>query len=161
MSNENGMTSKESRVISEAQRLAAERDESSLELLIGMQAKAIEKDPRLAEHISLEPQYDEPTMGLLDDVRGLGRRILKRWNRELNKLVCGTDSASEKDRNAILGALSLGETAVIGAVAAALLGLGVPAPIAAALAPLIVRRFIWPAKDELCAAWTESIKAEG
>jgi len=39
-----------------------------------------------------------------------------------------------------------------------LLTLGVYAAIAAALAPLIVKRFIWPAKDELCAAWGEGVK---
>ncbi len=150
----------ENEVRREAQRLA-KKDEKALELLVGMQAKAIEKEPGLAKSISLEPQYDEATMGFLDDVRALGRRILKRWNRELNKLVCGTDSGSEKDRKAILDALDIGETAVIGAVATALVGLGVPLPIAAALAALIVKKFIWPAKDELCAAWSEAIKADG
>ncbi|SRR6266481_444461 len=160
MSKEDEVGSKKDEVEREAKRLA-NKDEKALELLVGMQAQAIDKDPSLAEQVSLEPQYDEATMGFLDDVRALGRRILKRWNRELNKLVCGTDNASEKDRNAILGALSLGETAVIAAVAAALLGLGVPAPLAAALAPLIVKKFIWPAKDELCEAWSEAIKSEG
>jgi len=160
MSKEDEVGSKKDEVEREAKRLA-NKDEKALELLVGMQAQAIDKEPSLAEQVSLEPKYDEATMGFLDDVRALGRRILKRWNRELNKLVCGTDSASEKDRNAILGALSMGETAVIAAVAAALLGLGVPAPIAAALAPLIVKKFIWPAKDELCEAWSEAIKAEG
>lgn len=58
-----------------------------------------------------------------------------------------------------LTSLNLGEAAVIAAVAGALIGLGVGAAIAAPLAPLIVRRFIWPAKDELCVAWGESIDA--
>jgi hypothetical protein len=44
---------------------------------------------------------------------------------------------------------------VLAAVASALLTLGAPAAIAAAVTPLIVKRFIWPAEDELCAAWDE------
>jgi hypothetical protein len=94
-------------------------------------------------------------------MRALGRKILKRWNKELHGLVCGSGSANEKERTEILNSLNLGETAVIAAVAAALFGLGVPPPIAAALAPLIVKKFIWPAKDELCIAWGEGIKAQG
>lgn len=147
-------------VVQEAERLA-NKDEKSLELLLGMRQKAIDKDPNLENVVDFEPQYNGPTMGPLDDVVALGNKILRRWNKELNSLVCSQDSANKKDRDAILGALSLGETAVIAAVAAALFGLGVPAPIAAALAPLIVKRFIWPAKDELCLAWSEAIKAEG
>ena len=147
-------------VANEAQRLA-NKDEKALELLLGMRAKAIEKDPSLKQEAAFEVQYDESTMGFLDDLYGLGRRILKRWNKELNKLVCGSDSTNQKDRAAILSSLSIGESAVIAAVAAALLGIAVPPPLAAVLAPLIVKKFIWPAKDELCEAWGEAIKDEG
>lgn len=60
-----------------------------------------------------------------------------------------------------LTSLNLGEgAAVIATLAGASIGLGVGAAIAALLAPLIGRRFIWPAKDELCVAWGESIDAE-
>src|SRR5258708_17469859 len=149
-----------SAVVKEAQRLES-KDEASLELLVGLRAKAIEKNPALKDTVDLEPKYDGTTMGALDDVKALGRRILKRWNKELHGLVCENKTADQKDRKAILDALNLGQAAVIGAVAGALIGLAVPAPIAAALAPLIVKKFIWPAKDELCAAWVEGIKAQG
>ena len=149
-----------SAVVKEAQRLES-KDEASLELLVGLRAKAIEKNPALKDTVDLEPKYDGTTMGALDDVKALGRRILKRWNKELHGLVCENKTADQKDRKAILDALNLGQAAVIGAVAGALIGLAVPAPIAAALAPLIVKKFIWPAKDELCAAWGEGIKAQG
>jgi hypothetical protein len=147
-------------VVDEANRLA-KKDEAALELLLGMRARAIEENPSLQDDVDFEPEYDQATMGRLDDVRALGRNILKRWNKELHGLVCGEQAANQKERAAILGALNLGEAAVIGAVATASLGLGVPAPIAAVVAPLIVGKFIWPAKDELCAGWAEGIKGQG
>jgi hypothetical protein len=73
--------------------------------------------------------------------------------------VCGGKGNDKADREKILGALRLDEAAVIAAVAAALIAMAVPAPIAAAAAPLIVKKFIWPARDELCDAWGEALKA--
>jgi hypothetical protein len=132
-----------------ANRLYKQKDEDALEVLIGMREKAIDANPALK---------DFETMGGLDELKAMGRRILNRWNKELYGVVCGGKSGDQKDRKAVLDSLNLGETAVIAAVASALLTLGVYAAIAAALAPLIVKRFIWPAKDELCAAWGEGVK---
>jgi hypothetical protein len=150
----------ESAVAQEAQRLAT-KDEASLELLVGMRTKAIELNPALENDVTLEPEYDKTTMGPLDDLRALGRRVIKRWNKELYGIVCGAKADNEKDREAIVQALGIGEVAVIAAVAAALMGLGVPPPIAAAVAPIIVRKFILPAKGELCEAWGEAIAGQG
>jgi hypothetical protein len=100
-------------------------------------------------------------MGDLDDLKALGRRILARWNRELHGVVCGTKTEYQSSREAILNSLNLGEAAVIAAVASALLTGGAPAAIAAAVAPLLVKKFILPAKEELCAAWSEAINAKG
>lgn len=149
-----------SAVVATAQRLRT-LDEAALEVRLGVLQNMIDKNASLAERADVEPVYLETTMGGLDDVKALGRRILRRWNKELYGIVCGGTAANQTDRTAILGALSVSEAAVIAAVAAALIGLAVPAPIAAALAPLIVKRFIWPAKDELCAAWGEEVKAIG
>jgi hypothetical protein len=143
--------------VAEAANRFTSKDEPSLELLVGMVQKAIDANPALKDQVYVEPKYEANIMGPMDDVRNLGKRILKVWNTQLHALVCGNQAENKKDRQAILGALSLGETAVIGAVAGALIGLAVPAPLAAALAPLIVKKFIWPAKDELCEAWLEAI----
>jgi hypothetical protein len=151
------MTDKQAVVVA-AQKLGS-RDEAALEVLLGLRQKAIERDPALKDDVEFEPKYDGTTMGPLDDLRKLGRRILKKWNKELQEVVCGKGAKNKKDRAAVLESLNLGEAAVIAAVASALLSLGVVAALAAALAPLIVKRFIWPAKDELCAAWAEAIKA--
>jgi hypothetical protein len=143
-------------VVDAANRLAG-KDEESLVLLIGMMEQEIKKNPALKEDAYLEPKYDQTTMGFTDPIQQVGRRILRRWNKELYGLVCDTQARDRQERQQILDALNLGETAVIGAVAAALLAMTVPAPIGAALAPLIVRKFIWPAKDELCKSWAEGI----
>jgi hypothetical protein len=144
-------------VVDAAKRLNKEKDEVALEVLIGMRAKAIEKDPGLEENVDFEPKYEVATMGALDDVKALGRRVVNRWNKELYGVVCGKEAGDQKDRKAVLASLNAGEAAVIAAVATALLSMGVVAALAAAVAPLIVKRFIWPAKDELCGAWGESL----
>lgn len=147
-------------VIDSAKRLSA-RDEDSLELLLGLRAKAIEKTPSLQDDPDFEPKYDGQTMGAVDDLKALGRRILNRWNKELHGIVCGGTTDDKAGRNAILNSLNLGEAAVIAAVAGALVSAGAAAALAAAAAPLIVKRFIIPARDELCAAWSEAIEAQG
>lgn len=83
------------------------------------------------------------------------------WNKELYDLVCGAKQPDQKDRTTLLASLHVGEAAVIAAVAGALVSLGAGAAVAAAAAPILVRRFIWPAKDELCAAWEERLAAQG
>ncbi len=148
-----------SAVVDAAKRLE-NKDEDALVLLVGLRAKAIEKDPTLSDNLDFEPKYDSTTMGALDSVKALGRKVLDRWNTELYGLVCANKKGDERERAAILNALNLGQAAVIGAVAGALITLAVPAPIAAALAPLIVKKFVWPAKDELCIAWGEGITSQ-
>ena len=147
-------------VIAAAQGLYDRKDEVGLELLIGMRYRAVKEIPALKDNVEFEPEYEAQTMGPLDDIKAVGRKILNRWNKELYSLVCNKKGDDQKDRKAILDSLSLSETAVIGAVATTLLTLGVAAAIAAPVAPLIVKRFIWPAKDELCEAWSEGIKMQ-
>jgi hypothetical protein len=148
-------------VIAAANQLNEQKqDDEALLVLIGMREKAISAEPARKDDPNLEVVYEGSTMGPLDDLKRLGKRVASRWNKELFAIVCSPDSTDSKDRDELLNSLNLGEAAVIAAVAGALIGLGVGAAIAAPLAPLIVRRFIWPAKDELCVAWRESIEAD-
>lgn len=147
-------------VVEAANRLHEQKEDEALLVLIGMREKAIEAEPELKDDANLNVVYAEPTMGPLDEIKRLGKRIATRWSKELHGIVCGNESKDAKERESLLSSLSLGETAVIAAVAGALISLGVGAAIAAPLAPLIVRRFIWPAKDELCEAWGEAIEKE-
>jgi hypothetical protein len=149
-----------SAVVTTARRLNEQKEDEALYVLIGMREKAVANEPALKDDPDLEVVYAEPTMGPLDDIKRLGKRITNRWNKELYAIVCGNADKDEEVRDSLLNSLSLGEAAVIAAVASALIGLGVGAAIAAPLAPLLVRRFIWPAKDELCEAWGEAIEKD-
>jgi hypothetical protein len=147
-------------VVAAAGRLNEQKEDEALLVLIGMREKAIASDPTRKDDPNLEVVYAEPTMGPLDDIKRLGKRITSRWSKELFAIVCGNAEKDTKERQEVLNSLNFGEAAVMAAVAGALISLGVGAAIAAPLAPLIVRRFIWPAKDELCGAWGEAIEKE-
>ncbi|HEU4511395.1 MAG TPA: hypothetical protein VFR78_24415 [Pyrinomonadaceae bacterium] len=148
-------------VIAAANQLNEQKqDDEALLVLIGMREKALAAEPALKDDPNLEVAYEETTMGPLDDLKRLGKRVLTRWNKEIYGICCSNETLDSKERAAVLNSLNLGEAAVIAAVAGVLISMGVGAAIAAPLAPLIVRRFIWPAKDELCVAWRESIDAE-
>jgi hypothetical protein len=92
-------------------------------------------------------------------LKALGRRILARWSKELYTAICGSSAKDAEARNKVLTAINLGEAALIAAVAGALLWITAPAALAAALAPLIVKKFIAPAGEELCEYWGEAINA--
>ena len=109
-------------VVGAAKRLHRQKDDVALELLIGLREKAIEQDPTLMDNVDFEPKYEVETMGALDDLKALGRRILNRWNKELYGVVCGNKGDDQKAREAVLDSLNLGEAAVIAAVASALGG---------------------------------------
>ena len=149
-----------SAIVSTARRLNEQKEDEALYVLIGMREKAVANEPALKDDPDLEVVYAEPTMGPLDDIKRLGKRITHRWAMELHAIVCGNEDKNTEVRESLLNSLSLGEAAVIAAVAGALISLGVGAAIAAPLAPLLVRRFIWPAKDELCEAWGEAIEKD-
>lgn len=149
-----------SAIVTSARRLNEQKDDQALYVLIGMREKAVANEPALKDDPDLEVVYAEPTMGPLDDIKRLGKRITNRWSKELYAIVCGDENKNAEVRESLLNSLSLGEAAVIAAVASALISLGVGAAIAAPLAPLLVRRFIWPAKDELCEAWGEAIEKD-
>ncbi len=144
----------EARTIAAAQSYA-EYDEDALLVVLGKQENAIMNDPTLAADPNLNPDYNSTHMGVIDDVKSLGRRIAARWNKELFAIVCG--SGNNHARKELLDALNLGEAAAIAAVAGMLLAIA-PAAVAAPLAALLVKSLLMPAKDELCDAWGEALE---
>lgn len=145
----------ESKTVAAAQSFA-EFDEEALLVLLGKQHKAIEMDTTLAADPTLNPDYDSTHMGLIEDLKVLGRRVAKRWNKELHKIVCG--SSDDQTRKKLMDALNVGEAAAIAAVAGILLAIA-PAAVTAPLSVLLVKSFLMPAKDELCDAWQEALEA--
>lgn len=144
-------------VTAEAARLYP-KDEEALLISVGQRELAVESKGEIP--IEGDPEYDATIMSL-DKVKAAGRRVLKRWNKELYGIVCPAAGASGKEQEELMKALNISEVAAIGVVTGLLLPLGVPAPVAAPLAALIVKKFLIPAKDELCGIWGESIAAEG
>jgi hypothetical protein len=132
----------------------ASKDADALELILGKQEKAIERSPALGQDPTLDPPYDGTHMGLVDDLKRLGGGIARKWSRSLHEVVCGKGDSEERKK--LFDALSLGEAAQIAAVASLLLPLTGPA-IAAAAAPLIVRKFLTPAVEEVCDFWAEKL----
>jgi len=93
-----------------------------------------------------------------DDLSKLGKRILRRLERELHSLLCGTTDEDKQDRDD----LGIGRDSVIAAITIALVsGLGVAPTIAALVAAIIMRRLADPTLDELCVYWAESIMQRG
>jgi hypothetical protein len=146
-------------VIAAAEQLRA-KDEEALALEIGLRSRHIDGDPSGADNPTLSVAYGTH-MGLIDDVKALGWRILTRWNKEMHVVICSSEKPEDQElRKKVFVALRLDEAALIAVIAPALLWIGAPAAIAAAVAPLIVKKFMVPAKEELCAAWKEAITAQ-
>lgn len=137
------------------------KDEEALLLEIGLREEAIQRNEALKTNPNLQVEYDSTHMGLIDNIKSLGLRIMTRWNKELYGIVCpaGKKETAEdkKIRENLFEALKMGDAAVIAAVVTGLMFLGTPAAIAAPLAPFLVKKFIMPAKDELCIGWGEAI----
>ncbi|MCK0198740.1 hypothetical protein MWN34_17720 [Ancylobacter sp. 6x-1] len=131
-------------------------DEEALYVRIGRLEKAIEKDPILAYSPLLDPPYEKEQMGPLDGVRELGRRIVRKWAAALHDLVCG--SKDDTAREQLLDALNVSEAAAIGVVTTLLLPVLSPA-IAAAVAVVIVKKFLVPAGGVFCDYWGEQLNA--
>jgi len=132
----------------------AERDVENLYELIGRQEKTIERNPALAYGPDLDPPYDSGHMGLIEDVKALGKRVAKRWSHALHDLICG--SGNDAEREQLKTALNISEAAAIATVTGLLLPVLSP-PIAAAVAVVIVKKFLAPAGEELCEYWKEQL----
>ena len=147
-------------LIAAAERLL-KKDEEALALEIGLRDERIKGDPAAADNPDLVVKYGTHMgMGEINDIKALGWRILLRWNKELYGLVCSSKNPDDQEMRKKILALSLDEAALIAVIAPALIGLGAPAAIAAPVAPILVKKFIIPAKQELCVAWGEAIAAQ-
>lgn len=133
------------------------KNEDELEVLLARRSQAIKANPALRDELNLDPAYATETMGI-ESLQAHALSLVNTWNKNLYELACAAGTSESKERKDLLEALHVGDAAVIGVVAAALLAMNLAAPLAAVLAPILVKRFIMPAKDELCSAWGEAIK---
>ena len=133
-------------------------DESQLLEQLGMRSALVTRD--LSRSAELQPSVamqDVLAMGVKDDMKELGRRILKRWNRSAYDLECGNDPDDAKTRTELTSALGLGEAAAIGALTTALIGIGLMAALAHVVAAILVKKFYNPAHSEFCEFWKEKL----
>ncbi len=141
----------------EVQRLL-QSDESQLLELLGMRAAVVTRD--LPKSALVQPNIaaaDVATMGIKDDMKVLGRRILRRWNRSAFDLVCGEDPDDAKTRGEFKLALGVSEAAAIGALTAGLISIGLMAALAPVVAAILVKKFFNPAYGEFCGYWKEKL----
>lgn len=128
-------------------------DEEALIAEIGRREAILSVSPEAAEMMVLEL----PTAGtesVLGSFRELGGRIVTRMNRELYNLLCGSDPDSVEQRDQLKEALKLSDTALIGAITAALIALGCPPFVAPLVATVIMKKGINPIWEETCAHWS-------
>jgi hypothetical protein len=146
-------------VDSEAQRLLGLSEEKLIEQL-GIRATAIKLRPQLASEIALRATYDAKAMGPLDGVKELGRAILVRWAKELQKLACGDDAASVGDRKKLGDAFSIGKTTGAVLLTSGLVAIGCPLAIAPVIAAIVMTRFVGSVIDVFCQqsqAWVDGL----
>lgn len=145
------------RAVAAANDFAAEYDTDALLALLGRQEKALETSPDQKANPRFDPAYDSSHMGVIDDLRDLGMRIVMRAASGLQKLICGSDDPEiAKNRQALIAAAGISEAAAIGAVTSLLLTFAAPV-VAAAAAVVIVRLFVIPAGEEICEFWAEKL----
>jgi lysophospholipase L1-like esterase len=133
------------------------RDDEALLAEIGRRSSILEFSPDAAAGMSLEISVGGSEESILPAFKEAGARILDRWQRELYKLLCGDGGAAKDERDKLRSALRLQETALIGAITAALMAIGTPPFIAPLIAAIIVKSGINPAWEEACKIWGEKL----
>jgi hypothetical protein len=97
-------------------------------------------------------------MGTQEELKKLGRRILKRWNQSAYQLACGDDPEDTKTRTELRSALGVSKAAAIGVITSALIGVGLMPALAPVLAAILVSKFFDPAYGEFCAFWKQNLQ---
>jgi hypothetical protein len=130
-------------------------DEDALFTELGARVQAINTDASLAADFGLDAI---PLEGAKEVLRDIGRRLFKRWNAEAYKLVCGVSTDDALAREEIAKSVGLGGVALGATIAGALVSsFGLAPAIAAVVGALVVKRFLQPTQEELCAIWKENL----
>jgi hypothetical protein len=128
-----------------------EYDDRNLVQELGILGKTFEKTITGNGDPNIKTTYDAQHLGPLDEIMDLGLRILKRWLKELQAIICGGDKADQEDRDKLQGIFKLkGSDLAAGLAGFLVSGLGAGAAVAAVVAAIIVRRMGGAALDEFC-----------
>jgi len=135
-----------------------ESDEEQLLNQLGLRAAAASRDFQKSAELHPKITAEEVVaMDLKGDLKSLGRRLVRRWNRSAYDVVCGDDPDDTQAREGVKNALGLGDAAAIGALTAALIGIGMMPALAPVLAAILVKKFFNPAYGEFCGFWKEKL----
>jgi len=128
-------------------------DENRLLEQLGARSVAAASAPAMGIPMTPPSGPSADMLGVKDDMKELGSRILRRWNRVAYELACGSDPDDATTRQELENALKIGDAAAIGVLSTALIGIGLSALVAPVLAALIVKKFFKPAYGEFCDFW--------
>jgi|KBSMisStandDraft_5_1062788.scaffolds.fasta_scaffold559134_1 hypothetical protein len=133
-------------------------DEDQLLEQLGMRSAVVSRDVTRSADFQLSVKAaDIAAMGIKDDMKVLGGKIVRRWNRSAYELACGTDPDDSRSREDLQKALGIGEGAAIAALTAGLIGIGLMAALAPLIATIIVKKFFNPAYGEFCGYWKQKL----
>ena len=133
-------------------------DEDQLLEQLGMRSAVVSRDVTRSADFQLSVKAaDIAAMGIKDDMKVLGGKIVRRWNRSAYELACGTDPDDSKSREDLQKALGIGEGAAIAVLTAGLIGVGLMAALAPLIATIIVKKFFNPAYGEFCGYWKQKL----
>ncbi|MEM7498579.1 MAG: SGNH/GDSL hydrolase family protein [Pseudomonadota bacterium] len=143
-----------------AERMAASMSDDMLVAEIGRRALVTSVDPSRA--VAMEANVSEAALeGMGDFFHRIGRRLLKRLNRELHDLLCGEGEDDKADRKALGAALDLGPATVAAALVQLLtVSFGLAPAVATVVAAVVMKRVLGPTLEETCAVWGDLIAEE-
>lgn len=127
-------------------------DDATLLTEIGRREALLAVTPDIAESMTLamSPGGTEAVHVSFIDT---GRRLVERANRDLHRLLCGSEDSASAERERLRQALKLSDAAMVGEIAEALIAIGTPPFVAPLVAAVIVKSGVKPAWEETCALW--------
>ncbi|MDI4656467.1 hypothetical protein [Xanthobacter autotrophicus] len=133
-------------------------DEKLLEQL-GAYSKAYALEPAKFAAPATSVPIDMATMGPLDGLMEIGRRVLKRWQKVIYDLVCGGGEGDQDARKTILDSLKINSPeALAAAVAGVLISAFNVGPAIATIVGVLFGRLLLPAAGEVvCEYWKEQL----
>jgi hypothetical protein len=137
----------------------SDSDANSLYARLGASSIAFPDNPAQFAAPDAAIVVDVSIAGPLDDAIGLGKRILKRWNKAIYDLACGTDGVDPEAKKTIMDAIKLGKPdALATAITSVLIGVFSVGPGVALVVGVLFGKVLMPAAgQEICTFWKERL----
>jgi len=117
-------------------------DEAQLYAEIGIRLKAIESDPGKSSSFAPDVAYDATSMGVLDDLRDVGKRYVQKLHTSLHLLVSEGEDGNVEEHQKMTEAYGKGKAEVAAVMAGLMVTkIGLAPAIAAVVASVITKLF--------------------